>query len=147
MSTLPSHDPSPRSDSLDVPINFHSRSPPKSERFGSQDLVLVPSYDYGLSRCLRSRPPECLWEAPCNFSTMQPLKALYGAVGMRVEKHDIRQFFQETLRIPDIAHDNITKELESMKRKQQHDIETVGKLYQRLQKMYTADTSIAESLR
>ncbi len=66
---------------------------------------------------------------------------------MDVERHGTRQFFQGTLQIPDISHDNIIKELEEMKREQQHDIKMVGMFYKGLQKMCAVDASIAENIR
>ncbi len=80
---------------------------------------------------------------------MRPLKALYSAAGMDVEGEGdcIRQFFQGTLRIPNISHEHILKELQDTDRQQQQDIQTVRNLYQLLQDMYQADPTIAESLR
>ncbi len=78
---------------------------------------------------------------------MRPLRDLYGAAGIAVERHGTRQFLQETLQIPDIFYDHIIKELEEMQRQRRPDIHMVVALYQRLQRMCVVDAGLAEILR
>lgn len=77
---------------------------------------------------------------------MRPLKALYKQAGMDVGDDGTQQFFQRTLRIPNISHKHIIDELEHMVGRQP-DTDTVRNLYRMLQEMYETDQDIAESLR
>ena len=108
-------------------------------------MLAVPSWEDGFIECEWVELKNCLWEAPADFTARYPLKALYSRAGVDVEGDDsMRQFFQRTLRIPDISHEHIVEELEYMD--EQPDADTVGNLYRLLQGMCESDPSIASSL-
>ena len=62
-----------------------------------------------------------------------------------MEGDSLRQFFQGTLRIPNISHEHIFQELDNMD--EPPDADTVGNLYRLLQNMCESDPSIESSLR
>lgn len=90
---------------------------------------------------------DCLWDAPGNFTTKYPLKAVYSRFGIDVDGgNSLRHFFQGTLRIPDISHEHIVDELSDMRGKSR-DANTVANLYRLLQGLYEADPNIADGIR
>ena len=91
-------------------------------------------------------PLDCLWEAPADFTTKRPLKALYEGAGFAVSGGDIQEFFQGTLRIPNISHADVTDEIWEMKAGEV-DIERVHSLYRMLQETHQNDSNIADYLR
>jgi hypothetical protein len=110
---------------------------------------LASPYDGKCAELAWAKPQECLWEAPDNMMTMWPLRALYSKAmaNTKVEMDGLRQFFQGTLRIPNISYTHIIEELKAISKEETVSLDTVRNLYQLLQEEHRADPIISESLR
>ena len=81
-----------------------------------------------------------------DFMRKLPLKALYEEAGIEVGRDDIRQFFQGTLRIPNVTHQDLTNEIWEVQGGEES-IERIRSLYGMLQEMHQNDPSVADYLR
>lgn len=81
-----------------------------------------------------------------DFMLKLPLKELYEEAGIDVERDGIRQFFQGTLRIPNVTHRDVTNEIYEVQ-VGEGQIEQIRSLYGMLQGMHHNDPRIADYLR
>lgn len=116
-----------------------------SEYFDRDWLILAPSPESALGGIEWAELDLCLWEAPLYLETKYPLKALYESAGLGAHLEDMRQFFQGTLRVPDISHNDVIEELKCMR--EDENGQNVSDVYRLIQKMHAADNSISGNLK
>lgn len=102
------------------------------EFFEKERCIFIPSRNG--SNATWAAPSECLWDAPEDTISKQPLQALYSTAfaTLGVVVNVLSGFFQRTLEVPDMSCTHIIAELKAIKRLSAARLETVRRLYQRL---------------
>jgi hypothetical protein len=88
-----------------------------SNAFDTHGLIFVPQWNS--YPALWTKPTECLWDAPGNFTTSVPLKEIYTSFyNLSTELGHMTGFFRDTLNIHDIGWPYVLNELEELKHHQ-----------------------------
>ncbi|PWY74068.1 hypothetical protein BO83DRAFT_407964 [Aspergillus eucalypticola CBS 122712] len=80
----------------------------------------------------------CLWEAPHHMASKYPLKALFTEY-CRQNQADavyLKDFFQKTLKIPDVRADDLVVELAKLKSDKCSDFDQISSVYLNLHRMF-----------
>jgi hypothetical protein len=85
------------------------------EFFEDEECVFIPSRDELDADW--AAPAACLWEAPEEMLSFQPLMALYTKAfsASRIDINRLAGFFRNTLGIPDMSWTHAIEELEALK--------------------------------
>ena len=97
--------------------------------FGDHKLILVPQWKS--KKATWTSPISCLWDAPCDFKTKVPLKAIYTSSfnSSSTELSHIMEFFRNTVSITDVGWDDVVEELEELKQQQSITSEVAKQLF------------------
>ena len=90
-----------------------------------------------MSTALWVRPEECLWDAPLDFLTKYPLKAVLKTVLQCSldEMATLFDFFQTTLCVPLMAWADLVTELSVLREEEDKGTSHIQKIYQSIHKM------------
>ncbi|KAL3264491.1 hypothetical protein ABHI18_000706 [Aspergillus niger] len=86
----------------------------------------------------RVEPKDCLWEAPRHMKSKYPLKSLFTEY-CRQNQADavyLRDFFQKTLKIPDVRADDLLVELTKLQSDKCDDFDQISSIYINLHRMF-----------
>ena len=86
----------------------------------------------------RVETKDCLWEAPRHMKSKYPLKSLFTEY-CRQNQADavyLRDFFQKTLKIPDVRADDLLVELTKLQSDKCDDFDQISSIYIDLHRMF-----------